>query len=143
MSQMPKDERKDADLPADGLQGEASVTLKELELQLNRLQRTVRLTIQAQLASLTGTTMGDIEQNRKLVESIHQLLDGHGLRIQCTECGHPAILRVSPRSGMPGGAFVFDHSIDGRRTFHGGRPVFPEIRLVAKPTRKKRVKKAG
>ncbi len=120
--------------------GEAQAALAELTLELNRLQRSIRLAIQAQLGKLVGKSMGSLQHNRQLADSIHQLLDGHGLRLQCSECGNPAILRVSPRSGIANGAFVFDHSIDGRRTFHGGRPVMPEIRLVSKPLRKKAVK---
>lgn len=118
----------------------AHEALADLEQQLNRLQRTIRLAIQSKLSELTGNSLGDIQSNRKLVESIHQMLDTHGLRVQCSECGHPAILRVSPRSGIVAGVFVFDHSIEGRRTFHGGRTVMPEIRLVAKPARKKPTK---
>lgn len=110
--------------------------LVELDRELARLQRVIRLAIQAQLAKLTGQSMGTLDANRELVTAIHQMLERHGLRVQCLECGHPAILRVSPR-GESGGAFVFDHSIDGRRTFHGGKGVVPEIRLVAKPPRKK------
>lgn len=110
--------------------------LADLDRELARLQRVIRLAIQAQLAKLSGQSMGTLQGNRELAAAIHQMLERHGLRVQCVECGHPAILRVSPR-GDSGGAFVFDHSIEGRRTFHGGKGVVPEIRLVAKPPRKK------
>lgn len=116
---------------------QAKLALAELDRELNRLQRTIRVAIQARLARLTGQSMGSWEYNRELVESIHRLLDSHGLRVQCSECGHPAILRVSRRVGAADGVFVFDHSIQGRRTFHGGKGVLPAIRLVAKPPRKK------
>jgi hypothetical protein len=121
---------------------EAQAALAELEQQLNRLQRSIRLAIQAHLATLAGKSLESLDGNRQLAETVHQLLDSHGLRVQCNQCGHPAILRVSPRSGIDHGAFVFDHRIDGRRTFHGGRPVMPEIRLVAKPPRKRPEKDA-
>lgn len=114
--------------------------LAELNQELHRLQRSIRQAIQVHLGKLAGKSLGSFEHNRQLAESIHQLLESHGLRVQCSECGHPAILRVSPRAGIARGAFVFDHSIDGRRTFHGGRAVMPEIRLVAKPQRKKSAK---
>jgi hypothetical protein len=78
-----------------------------------------------------------------LVESIHELLESHALRVRCIECGHPAILRVSPRDGSSSGVFVFDHTIDGKRTFHGGKGIVPVIRLVAKPPRKKRPRRAA
>lgn len=115
---------------------EAQSAMEELDLELNRLQRAIRLAIQDQLSKMVGRSLGDLEQNRKLAESIHRLLDGHGLRVRCLECGHPAILRVSPRGANSTGVFVFDHTINGRRTFHGGRGTVPVIRLVAKPPRK-------
>jgi hypothetical protein len=37
---------------------------------------------------------------------------------------------------MPGGAFVLDHTIEGKRTFHGGSSSVPPIQLTAKPERK-------
>lgn len=115
---------------------EAESAMRELEQELNRLQRAIRLAIQVQLGKLAGTTMGSLEQNQRLAASIHQLLESHALRVQCSECGHPAILRVSPREGASQGVFVFDHTVDGKRTFHGGKSNFPSIRLVAKPPRK-------
>jgi hypothetical protein len=122
---------------------EAKAAMAQLDQELNRLQRAIRLAIQAQLAKLAGRSLGSLEQNRTLAESIHRLLDSHGLRVRCGECGHPAILRVSPRGGAAHGVFVFDHTIDGRRTFHGGRSAVPLIRLVAKPPRKKKARVAG
>lgn len=119
---------------------EAQSAMEELDLELNRLQRAIRLAIQDQLSRMVGRSLGDLEQNRNLAESIHRLLDGHGLRARCLECGHPAILRVSPRGANSTGVFVFDHTINGRRTFHGGRGTVPVIRLVAKPPRKSRQK---
>jgi len=118
--------------------GEAKQVMAELDQELNRLQRAIRLAIQAQLSKMSGCSLGSLEQNRNLADSIHRLLESHALRVQCSECGHPAILRVSPRGGSANGVFVFDHTIDGRRTFHGGRGTVPLIRLVAKPPRKKK-----
>ncbi len=115
---------------------EPALLLAELQRQMNRLQREIRLTIQAQLMQMSGRTLGSIQQNRELAKSIHEMLDAHGLRVRCPHCGNAAILRVSPRSGAAHGVFVFDHTIDGKRTFHGGRITVPEIRLVAKPPRK-------
>ena len=116
---------------------EAETALLELNQELNRLQRTIRMAIQDQLSKMVGRSFEELERNRELAESIHQLLDSHGLRVTCLECGHPAILRVSPR-GESSGVFVFDHTIEGKRTFHGGRKTVPIIRLVAKPRRKPR-----
>ena len=116
---------------------EAETALLELNQELNRLQRAIRLAIQEQLSKMVGLSFDDLQKNRELAESIHQLLDSHGLRVRCPECGHPAILRVLPR-GDSSGVFVFDHTIEGKRTFHGGRKTVPIIRLVAKPPRKSR-----
>ncbi len=115
----------------------AGAALDELHLELNRLQRTIRQAIQSHLGRLAGRSLGSLELNQQMVQTVHDLLEGHGLRVQCSECGHPAILRVSPRAGIEHGVFVFDHTIQRRRTFHGGRSVMPELRLVTKPARKK------
>jgi len=109
--------------------------LAELQLQMNRIQRRVRLELQAQLASFSGRSLGNLKANRELARAIQQLLQTHSLRVRCQQCGHPAILRASPRKGMPGGAFVFDHKIDGKRTFHGGTPVVPTLQLTTQPPR--------
>ena len=113
-----------------------SEALAALEQELARLQRSIRTMISAKLKRFVGQSLGSIEENRKLVDAIARMLDSHGLRVQCSECGHPAILRISPR-GSSNGVFVFDHTIEGRRTFHGGKGRMPEIRLVNKPPRKK------
>lgn len=115
---------------------QAAAGLEQLQEEINRLQRSIRLAIQNQLRRLAGQSLGDLQQNQQLARSIHQLLESHGLRVRCNECGHPAILRVSPRAGVAHGAFVFDHSINGRRTFHGGGSAMPEVYLVAKPPRR-------
>lgn len=115
---------------------EAARMLGNLRRDMSRLQREIRLAIQEKLAQMTGRSLGTIESNRELAIAIHEMLDSHGLRVRCTQCGNPAILRVSPRANAPSGVFVFDHTIDGRRTFHGGRGALPELQLVAKPQRK-------
>ncbi len=128
------------DLPMDDAESmtakQAQQTLGQLQEEINRLQRSIRLAIQGQLLKLASQSLGTLELNQQLAKSIHALLESHGLRVRCNECGHPAILRVSPRAGVANGVFVFDHTIDGRRTFHGGRSTMPEVRLVSKPARR-------
>lgn len=114
----------------------ADLTLDGLQQELNRIQRSMRLTLQSKLQTFLGRTLGSLELNRQFAKSIQSMLDQQGFRVRCQQCGHPAILRVSPRKGMDGGAFVFDHTIDGRRTFHGGGSTVPVIQLVAKPNRR-------
>ncbi|WP_246112995.1 hypothetical protein [Allorhodopirellula solitaria] len=116
----------------------AAEVLELLQQEVNRIQRSIRLTLQGKLQDLVGRSMGSVEHNRALAAAIQSMLDQHGFRIRCHQCGHPAILRLSPRKGIPTGAFVFDHTIDGRRTFHGGSATVPPIHLLAKPERKSR-----
>jgi hypothetical protein len=116
---------------------DSRIQLDNLKRQLNRLQRTVRLAIEQSLADWSGKAFGSLLANREITATIHELLEGHGLRVSCPECGHPAILRCSVRPGIVDGVFVFDHVIDGRRTFHGGGTTLPVLRLVAKPPRKR------
>lgn len=113
----------------------ADQALNGLQQELNRIQRTMRLTLQEKLQAFVGRTLGSLELNKRLAKLIQGMLDQHGFRVRCQQCGHPAILRVSPRKGMAGGAFVFDHTVEGRRTFHGGSAQVPAIALVAKPER--------
>ncbi len=115
-----------------------SVMLTELDQELNRLQRQIRIAIQIKLAELSGKSFGSLEANKSFVTRIHEMLDGHGLRVKCPECGTPAILRVSPRKGAAAGSFVFDHKVNGKRTFHGGAGVMPKVSLVAKLPREKK-----
>lgn len=128
-----------ADSPAPGSEEalDPDQALSELDQELNRLQRMIRLSIQAKLVQLAGRSLGSLEMNQEFVRRVHELLESHGLRVRCTECGHPAILRVSPRKGAAAGAFVFDHKVDGKRTFHGGAGMMPLIHLVAKPPRQR------
>ncbi|MEM9366340.1 MAG: hypothetical protein AAGD07_10100 [Planctomycetota bacterium] len=116
---------------------DAAALLRRMQQDLNQIQRRVRLQIQSQLQAFVGQSLGSLERNQALASAIHAMLDSHGLRVRCTQCGHPAILRVSSRKSMPSGAFVFDHTLDGKRTFHGGTAVVPELKLNAKPSRRR------
>lgn len=117
---------------------DAAARIESLKQQINRLQRAVRLAIESELADWTGRTYGSLAANQDVVRMIHEMIDGHGLRLKCPECGHPAILRCSSRPGIADGVFVFDHQVDGRRTFHGGGVLLPPLRLVAKPPRRRK-----
>ena len=121
---------------------DTSDQLGKLQQQIHRLQRMVRLTIEAELLKLSGQSYGALAANQAVVLMIQEMLEAHGLRVRCPECGHPAILRCSGRPGVVTGAFVLDHTIDGHRTFHGGYAALPELRLMAKP-RRRAAKKAS
>lgn len=112
--------------------------LSMLQQQINRLQRSVRLAIEAEFAGWSGQNYGSLRANQDVARMIQQTVDGHGLRLRCPECGHPAILRCSSRPGVPDGVFVFDHTIQGRRTFHGGGSTLPVLRVVSKPPRQRK-----
>jgi hypothetical protein len=146
----PQSAQRDLPATANSLDNEGALTvevvgtqLASLQQKMNRLHRTVRLTIEAELASFAGLSFGTLAANEEVVAMIHDVLESHGLRVQCPECGHPAILRCSGRPGVASGVFVLDHSIEGRRTFHGGYSALPELRLVAKPRRRGNKKKAS
>ena len=114
----------------------ANQQLTQLQQQLNRLQRTLRMTIEAEIAALQGLSFGSLSANQAVVAMIQEMLEAHGLRVRCPDCGHPAILRCSGRPGVASGVFVLDHTIEGQRTFHGGGSTLPEMRLIAKPRRR-------
>jgi len=115
---------------------DAQAQLGQLTRQLNGIQRSIRQAIERYLQRFAGASFGTLAENQQFVREIQELLEMHGLRVRCPECGHPAILRCSRSSGAPGGVFVFDHYIDRRRTFHGGGATMPALRVVTKPPRR-------
>lgn len=111
--------------------------IEQLSQQIAGIQRSIRLAIERYLQQLSGATFGTLESNQEFVRSVQKLLEAHGLRVRCPECGHPSILRCSRNANSPSGVFVFDHYLQGGRTFHGGGRTLPNIRVVAKPSRRK------
>lgn len=111
--------------------------LEQLSQQITGIQRSIRLAIERYLQQLSGATFGSLESNQDFTRSVQKLLEAHGLRVRCPECGHPSILRCSRNANSPSGVFVFDHYLPEGRTFHGGGRTLPNIRVVAKPTRRK------
>lgn len=88
-----------------------------------------------QLRPLVGQKFASLEENQKLAAAIHRLLEENGLRLQCTTCGEPAILRCLKAGNSPAGSFLFDHRVGGRRTMHGGRVEVPNLIVVDKAPR--------
>ncbi|QDS96710.1 hypothetical protein FF011L_55220 [Roseimaritima multifibrata] len=117
---------------------DAKVQMGQVNQQIHHYQRAIRLSIENYLHDLAGKTFGSVEENQAFTREVQQWLESHGLRVRCPECGHPAILRTSKSGNSAGGLFVFDHYIDGRRTFHGGGSTIPKVRLIAKPPRRPR-----
>ena len=109
--------------------------LRQTATKAELLQAEIVRGVQNSLQSLAGRTFGSLSANQTIAKEVHSLLDGKGLRVKCTECGTPAILRC--QKSAFGGVWVFDHYLEKGRTFHGGSSVFPLLELVAKPPRRK------
>lgn len=116
---------------------EAHQGLERLGQQIHGIQRSIRLAIEHYLHQHAGAIFGSFDDNLQFVRSIQKLLDSHGLRVRCPECGHPAILRCARNASARCGVFVFDHYLPSGRTFHGGGAALPTLRVVAKPERRK------
>lgn len=116
---------------------EADDGLERLGRQIHQIQRSIRLAIEQFLHQHRGATFGSYEGNQRFVRSVQKLLESHGLRVRCPECGYPAILRCARNASAPSGLFVFDHYLPDGRTFHGGGRSLPLLRVMAKPDRRK------
>lgn len=115
---------------------EATDRLAQLADQLTGLQLSMRSAIDQTLGQLRGASFGSLQANQRFARVIQDLLETHGLRVVCPECGNPAILRCSKNPRARDGVFVFDHSVAGRRTFHGGYTTLPVLQVVSKPPRR-------
>ena len=119
-----------------GQSAETSIgTVIELASLLNAARSETIRRIEAKLSSMEGSRLDSLQANQLLAKSLHQLLDGHGFRLRCPECGEPAIMRCLAAGNSPTGSFVFDHYLPQGRTFHGGRSSIPKLSVVAKPAR--------
>ncbi|MCA9193168.1 MAG: hypothetical protein KDB03_15450 [Planctomycetales bacterium] len=114
----------------------ASEILQSLEGEVEAQQELIRRAIESRLQQFHGWSFGSLTENQTFAKSVHQLLDSHGLRVQCPECGHPAILRCLRAGNAKHGVFVFDHYLDSGRTFHGGPTTMPRVQVVPKPARR-------
>lgn len=115
---------------------EATQRLSRLAEQLLGLQQSMRQTIEQTLGQLQGASFGSLDANQRFTRTISELLDSHGLRVACSQCGQAAIVRCSKNPRTRDGVFVFDHIVSGRRTFHGGTTTLPLLRVVDKPRRR-------
>jgi hypothetical protein len=110
--------------------------MTDLQGQIQSLQSQMVRSIEQTLQQFQGWSFGSLRENQALAKLIHQMLDSHGLRVQCPECGNPAILRCLRAGNAKHGAFVFDHYLETGRTFHGGPTTVPLIKVVKKPARR-------
>ncbi len=114
----------------------AEEQLGQLTTDVRSLQQQIVRTIEARLQGFHRWQFSSIKENQAFAKRVHQLLDSHGLRVVCSECGNPAILRCLRAGNAKHGAFVFDHYLETGRTFHGGQTSVPLIRVVGKPARR-------
>jgi hypothetical protein len=104
--------------------------------QLQAFQTQIKQTIESKLKKFHGWSFDSLAENQAFAKSLHQILESHGLRVRCPECGHPAILRCLRAGNSKNGVFVFDHYLESGRTFHGGPTTIPSLKIVAKPARR-------
>lgn len=107
-----------------------------LSEEISGLQQQIRRTIEARIQQFHGWAFGSLEENQRFAKMLHQLLENHGLRVECPECGHASILRCLRAGNAKHGVFVFDHYLDTGRTFHGGPTTVPLLRITNKPVRR-------
>ncbi len=127
--------QKRLSLPTASLQ-QAESQIHQLEQEIEAYHLSILRTIETRLRQFQGWTFGSFAENAQFAKVVHRILDEHGFRVRCPECGHPAILRCSSAGNSKSGVFVFDHYLEGGRTFHGGPTTFPAITLVPKPARR-------
>ncbi len=127
--------RQRMNLPAATLD-QAKLQLEQLRSDVHSIQQQIVRDIEGRLQKFHGWAFTSLAENQAFAKLVHQLLDSHGLRVICPECGNPAILRCLRAGNAKHGAFVFDHYLDAGRTFHGGATMVPLIRVVNKPARR-------
>jgi hypothetical protein len=110
--------------------------VEKLTAEVHALQLQISQRIERRLQQFHGWSFASLAENQAFAKLVHQMLDSHGLRVACPECGHPAILRCLRVGNAKHGAFVFDHYLDTGRTFHGGPSTVPLIKVVSKPARR-------
>ncbi|MEM8736723.1 MAG: hypothetical protein AAGG44_21005, partial [Planctomycetota bacterium] len=79
-------------MPAPTLQ-QAIDQVNELSSEVKTLQQQIVASIEKRLQHFHGWGFSTLRENQAFAKLIHQVLDSHGLRVECPECGNPAILR--------------------------------------------------
>jgi hypothetical protein len=102
------------------------------------VQATIRITLEQHLATFSGWNFGSLDGNQTFTTRVQELLDQFGFRVACPHCGSPAILRCQNTGNSKSGVFLYDHTLESGRTFHGGPTSFPKLTLVPRQARRKR-----
>jgi predicted RNA-binding Zn-ribbon protein involved in translation (DUF1610 family) len=114
----------------------ALVNLAATREEIENYQRAIRVSLEITLNCYAGSSFGSLNNNRTFTKTVQELLDSNGLRVECPECGSPAILRCQAAGNARTGVFLYDHYLHRGRTFHGGPTTFPKLKLVSKPPRR-------
>jgi hypothetical protein len=117
----------------------ALVNLTAAKSEIEAFKNAICKSLEVTINSYAGMSFGSLRNNQAFTKNVHELLDGNGLRVECPECGSPAILRCQSAGNSKTGVFLYDHYLDSGRTFHGGPSTFPVIKVVAKPPRRRPV----
>jgi hypothetical protein len=115
----------------------ALVNLAATRAEIEAFKQAILVSLEVTLSSFAGWNFGSLANNRTFTRNVQELLDSNGLRVECPECGSPAILRCQSAGNSKTGVFLYDHYLDSGRTFHGGPTTFPRLKLVPKPPRRK------
>lgn len=116
----------------------ALVNLEATKAEIEAFKQAISRSVEITLNSYTGMSFGSLRNNQTFTRTVHELLEGNGLRVECPECGAPAILRCQPAGNSKTGVFLYDHYLENGRTFHGGPSTFPQVKIVPKPPRRRR-----
>lgn len=115
---------------------QATMAVDQLKDEIRSYEESLRRSMEARLRQFHGWAFGSLAENQAFAKMVHELLDQHGLRVRCPECGNPAILRCIKAGNSRHGVFVFDHYLPTGRTFHGGPTTVPALTLLPKPQRR-------
>ena len=116
----------------------ALVNLEATKAEIEAFKDAISRSMEVTLNSYTGMSFGSLRNNQTFTRTVHELLEGYGLRVACPECGAPAILRCQSAGNSKTGVFLYDHYLETGRTFHGGPSTFPRVRIVPKPPRRRK-----
>ena len=115
----------------------ALVNLNAAKAEIEAFKDAICRSLEVTINSYAGMSFGSLRNNQAFTKSVHELLDGNGLRVECPECGAPAILRCQSAGNSKTGVFLYDHYLASGRTFHGGPSTFPTIKVVPKAPRRR------
>jgi hypothetical protein len=115
---------------------QATMAVDQLKDEIRSYEESLKRSMESRLKQFQGWAFGSLAENQAFAKMVHELLDQHGLRVRCPECGHAAILRCIKAGNSRHGVFVFDHYLPTGRTFHGGPTTVPVLNLIAKPHRR-------